>query len=115
MVGVIGILPGVIRLRAALERGLRNPWLRPILIVALALVLGLLVLHSVGENNQIADPSAPLLVCLALAFLLRIVVGPTAHPEKVPRFRRSPRAPPSPETPQVLSVSHPPLAPPLRL
>lgn len=109
------MLSGVIRLRAALERGLRNPWLRPILIVALALVLGLLVLHSAGDNNQIAASDAPLLVCLALAFLLRILVGPTAPPETAPRSRRSPRAPPHAGTPRVAAVSQNPLASPLRL
>jgi hypothetical protein len=109
------MLPDVIRLRTALERGLRNPWLRPILIVAFALALGFLVFHSAGDNNQIAVHDAPLLVCLALAFLLGILLGATAPPEVEEIRRRSPRAPPYAGTPRIAAGSHNTLASPLRL
>lgn len=88
------MLGGVIRLRTMIERGLRNPWLRPVLIIVLALMLGLLVLHSTSDQNQIVSDGGPLLACLAIAFLLgvRFAAKPLAG---VVRVRRSvPRAPP---------------------
>lgn len=110
------MLPSVIRLRATIERGLRNPWLRPVLIILLALVLGLLVLHSASDQNQLGTPSGSVIACVAIAFLLAALVAPK-RPMPLVRVRRlTPRAPPL-EVSTVLTraISAPSSATPLRL
>lgn len=80
----------MIRLRAALERGLRHRWLGPALVLVLAILLALLILHSAIDEA----PVSGLVVCFAVALLLvlRIVVPPLAVRQETRPF--SPRAPP---------------------
>ncbi len=108
------MLLGVIRLRAAIERGLRNPWLRPILIIFLALMLGLLVVHSTSDQNQLGTQGGPLIACLAIAFLLGALLAPKA-PIATVRTRRVPaRAPPRDPSPPMAVLAQTPTSP-LRL
>jgi len=109
------MLHGVIRLRATIERGLRNPWLRPVLIILLALMLGLLVLHSASDQNQLGTQGGPLVACLALAFLLAALLAPKTPINLVRTRRLTPRAPPCQAGPLVAAVLTPMPAPPLRL
>ena len=81
----------MIRLRAMLERGLAHPWLGPVLLLLIALLLSFLALHpAIGAHFEAAS------VCAAIALLALIQVF-------LPMvFRRSAgthvllRAPPSP-------------------
>ena len=102
------MLAAVIRLRAEIERALRNRWLRPVMIVALALVLGLLVLHSVGDSGHSAAADGSLLVCFAITMLLTILAAPTAPPRAITTSRQSPRAPPVDAHPSCAAVARPP-------
>src|SRR6266511_767910 len=61
----------VIRLRAAIFRGLRHPVLGPVLILLFGLLLGLLLLHASADQAHDAG-----LVCLAIVVLLVAIVVP---------------------------------------
>jgi hypothetical protein len=78
------------RLRAPVERGLRNRWLGPALVLLLAVLLALLVLHSAIDETL----ALGLVACVASALLLGAMAF--APPLGTGREARSlsPRAPP---------------------
>jgi len=93
----------MIRLRAVIQRGLRNPWLRPLVIILLALLLALVVLHSAGDQKQAAlDGGPPLLVCFALALVVATCLVRRVKSDPDPVLRSPSRAPPL-EPPQPVS------------
>ena len=61
--------PPVIRLRRMLERGRAHPVLGPILLIALAVLLSLVLLHVVLDGSAAAEIGA---MCLALASFLGV-------------------------------------------
>lgn len=61
--------PPVIRLRRMLERGRAHPVLGPILLIALAVLLSLVLLHVVVDGGAAATIGA---MCLALASVLAL-------------------------------------------
>ena len=80
----------MIRLRSELERALANPWLRYVVIFLLVGLIALVFLHVI-EHGVHGD--AALLLCLAVAALLRAVV-PSRQSDRRPMvaspWRRGP-------------------------
>jgi hypothetical protein len=100
----------VIRLRAALERGLRNRWIGPALVCILAVILVFLALHALLDHA----PTAGFAACMAIAiFLLALAFIPRPPLERV-RATRTQRGPPLVRPARTSIASHTALAP-LRL
>jgi hypothetical protein len=79
----------MIRLRAAVVRGLRHRWLGPALALLLAVLLALLVLHSALDEA----PASDVVVCVAIALLVvsRFVAPPLGSRQKTrPTSLRAP-------------------------
>ena len=83
----------MIALRRQIERGLANPWLRPLLIVLLALLLAFEVLHAAHDGNT---TSGEMGICLGIVLVLSAILVDLARAPEPPRLMpvRSGRAPP---------------------
>ena len=65
----------MIALRRRIERGLANPWLRPLFVVLLALLLAFVVLHTAHDGNGAAPGMG---ICLGIVLALSaILIDPT--------------------------------------
>lgn len=65
-------LRAMIRLRAAVVRGLRHPWLGPALALLLAVLLVLLVLHAVVHEASVPELVVCAVIALAVTRLLAL-------------------------------------------
>ena len=82
----------MIRLRHALQRGLRHPVLGPILLVLLAIVMVMVVVHS--THDQAHQDSPLFAACIALALFALVVLLVSAPRANAPAAWSSARAPP---------------------
>ena len=88
----------MIALRRQIERGLANPWLRPFLILVLALMLAFVVVHAAHDGAGTAvEMGACLGVVMALSGILTAVIRLFVPPRLV--LVHSGRAPPRPSRP----------------
>jgi hypothetical protein len=85
-------LGDVIRLRRQIERGLRHPFVGPLLLLALAVLVAFIALHQTSET--IAGHAE--LICVAIALVLLAVVPGREAPRFLIRVSpvKSPRGPP---------------------
>lgn len=101
----------MIRLREAIERGLRHPIAGPVLLLLLAVLVVFTAMHQTTETS----PGDAALACAALALALLTVVpltvsrpvptrpAATRQPRAPPVERRGRRAPP-PRSPDVVPL-----------
>lgn len=82
----------MIALRRKIERGLANPWLRPFLIVLLAVMLAFLVLHAAHDGAGGEIGAVCLGIAIALSSIVLTIVGSVVPLRLV--CSRSDRAPP---------------------
>lgn len=80
-------------LRRQIERGLANPWLRPLLIVLLALLLAFVVLHAAHDGSATVTEMG---ICLGIVLALSAILVDLSRLPEPPRLIPVPsgRAPP---------------------
>ena len=81
----------MIRLRAAIGRGLRHPVLGPLLVIVLAVMLVMLVFHTTHDQLH----QAGLLICAAVMLLVAAFLIPPRRLTPVWRSRPNRRGPPA--------------------
>ena len=86
----------MIAFRRQIERGLANPWLRPVLILLLALLLAFMVFHAAHDGTATATDMG---VCLGIVLALSAILVDFSRALQPPRLIpvRSGRAPPRSE------------------
>ena len=77
-----------------LERGLRNPWLRPFVLIFLCLLLGLVFIHAVHDGHDVFTDAGATCVAFALFFVFALIIPRVRAPRGVTPVVRSARAPP---------------------
>lgn len=103
----------MIALRRQIERGLANPWLRPFLILVLALMLAFVVVHAAHDGAGTAsEVGACLGLVIVLSGILTVVIRFFVSPRLV--LVHSGRAPPRPPRPVGLTLRTGPALVPLR-
>jgi hypothetical protein len=85
----------MIRIRLMLERGLRNPWLRPFVLLFLCLLLGLLFVHALHDGHDAFAGVGAACLAIALFFgftlILWIIRTPVGATQRVQSARAPPR------------------------
>ena len=91
----------MIALRRRIERGLANPWLRPFLIIVLAVMLAFVVIHAAHDGSGTAPDAGA--ACLGIVIVLSSVLLQAVRSFAPPRLVlvRSDRAPPRRRRPIV--------------
>lgn len=101
----------MIRLRVAIERGLRHPVLGPLLVIVLAVMLVMVIFHT--TNDQLHK--AGLLLCAAVMLLVAVVLLPPRTLVPARRSRPNRRGPPERRRAPIASGFPETAASPLRL
>jgi hypothetical protein len=87
----------MIRIRLMLERGLRDPWLRPFVLLFLCLLLGLLFVHALHDGHDAFAGVGAACLAIALFFgftlILRIIRAPAGATLVMNTARAPPRRP----------------------
>jgi hypothetical protein len=103
----------VIALRQKIERGVANPWLRPFVLLLLALLLAFVFLHAAHDSSAAADEMG---LCLGIVIVLSAILLDLAAiippPTLVPMWLG--RAPPRPPRLHTQPSHPPPILIPLR-
>ena len=103
----------MIALRRQIERGMANPWLRPFLILVLALMLAFVVMHAAHDSaGTAAEMGACLGVVIVLSGILTAAIRLFVPPRLV--LVHSGRAPPRPTRPVGRTLRTGPALIPLR-
>jgi hypothetical protein len=84
----------MIRIRLMLERGLRNPWLRPFVLLVLCLLLGLVFVHAMHDGHDALAGVGAACLAIALFFGFTLILELIRTPAGATRVVNSARAPP---------------------
>jgi energy-coupling factor transporter transmembrane protein EcfT len=78
-----------------LKRGIRNPWLRPFVLLFLCLLLGLVFVHAMHDGHDaitgIGAGCLAIAVFLSFTLIFRILLAPTSATLVVKTTRAPPR------------------------
>lgn len=77
-----------------IERGMRNPWLRPFVLLLLCLLLGLVIVHAVHDGHDAFTGVGGACVAIALLFGFTLIVHVVRAPAGAALVIQSARAPP---------------------
>ena len=77
-----------------LERGMRNPWLRPFVLLFLCLLLGLVFVHALHDGHDALAGIGAACLAIALFFGFTLILHIIHAPAGATRVVKSARAPP---------------------
>src|SRR6266545_3535192 len=94
----------MIRIRLMLERGVRNPWLRPFVLLFLCLLLGLVFVHALHDSHDALAGIGAACLAIALFFSFTLTLQIIRAPVGATLVVKSARAPP--RRPSLLTPRH---------
>src|SRR4051794_5081937 len=84
----------MIRIRLMLERGMRNPWLRPFVLLFLCILLGLVFVHATHDGHDAFAGFGAGCLAIVLLFAFMLILHITRAPADTTLVVKSARAPP---------------------
>jgi len=84
----------MIRIRLMLERGMRNPWLRPFVLLFLCILLGLVFVHALHDGHDAFAGFGATCLAIALFFGFTLILHIIRAPAEATLVVESARAPP---------------------
>jgi hypothetical protein len=84
----------MIRIRLMFDRGMRNPWLRPFVLLFLCILLGLVFVHAMHDGHDALAGVGAACLAIALFFGFTLMLRIICAPAGVTRVVKSARAPP---------------------
>ena len=78
-----------------LVRGMRNPWLRPFVLLFLCLLLGLVFVHVLHDGHDVLAGVGAACVAIALFFAFTLIIRVVRAPAGATLIVHSARPPPS--------------------
>jgi len=94
----------MIRIRLMLERGVRNPWLRPFVLLFLCVLLGLVLVHALHDSHDALAGIGAACLAIALFFSFTLILQIIRAPAGATLVVKSARAPP--RRPSLLTPRH---------